>query len=325
MRAPQSSETPWRWTLRCPSTSSSSTGSSSGSPATPATACSSPATGSRRRRRRSATTCRRCRTSRPRSARPQGTLPGVSSFQLHFADHDILTPGDRPDVLVAMNPAALKANLGDLPKGAHDHRRHRRLHRPQPRQGRLTANPLEDGTLDEYNVHAVDLTPLTVEALEELELSRKDAGRAKNMFALGLLSWLYSRPTEGDDRRSCGKKFANKPEIARRQRRGVQGGLELRRDDRDVRGPLRGQAGPDGDGHLPQHHRQRWRWPTAWSPPRSGPGCRCSSAPTRSRRRRTSCTSWPSTSASASRRSRPRTRSPASARPSARRSAARSG
>ncbi len=66
---------------------------------------------------------------------PQGTLPGVSSFQLHFADHNVLTPGDRPDVLVAMNPAALKANLRDLPRGAHDHRQHGRVHQAQPRQG----------------------------------------------------------------------------------------------------------------------------------------------------------------------------------------------
>ena len=68
---------------------------------------------------------------------PQGTLPGVSSFQLHFADHDVLTPGDAPDVLVAMNPAALKANLRDLPRGADDHRQHRRVHQAQPGQGRL--------------------------------------------------------------------------------------------------------------------------------------------------------------------------------------------
>ena len=72
---------------------------------------------------------------------PQGTLPGVSSFQVHFADHDILTAGDAPDVLVAMNPAALRANLGDLPVGRDDHRRHPRLHRAQPRQGRLRRQP----------------------------------------------------------------------------------------------------------------------------------------------------------------------------------------
>jgi len=144
---------------------------------------------------------------------PQGTLAGVSSFQLHFADHDILTPGDRPDVLVAMNPAALKANLADVPKGAtliidtHDF-----TTRALARIG-WAANPLEDGTLEGYTVHAVDLTQLTLDALEGSELSRKDAGRSKNMFALGLLSWMYSRPTEGT-LNFVRSKFANKPEIA---------------------------------------------------------------------------------------------------------------
>src|SRR5436853_1101390 len=93
---------------------------------------------------------------------PAGSLPGVSGFQLHFADHDILTPGDRPDVLVAMNPAALKANLADLPKGSmvivdtHDF-----TERALARVG-WSANPLEDGTLEAFTVHAVDLTQLTL-------------------------------------------------------------------------------------------------------------------------------------------------------------------
>jgi 2-oxoglutarate/2-oxoacid ferredoxin oxidoreductase subunit alpha len=127
---------------------------------------------------------------------PAGTLPGVSSFQVHFADHDILTPGDAPDVLVAMNPAALRANLGDLKHGAavivdsHDF-----TSRNLSRAG-YDANPLENDALDAYAVHAFDLTDLTVEAVKEFGLSRKDAGRAKNMFALGLLSWMYGRPTE---------------------------------------------------------------------------------------------------------------------------------
>ena len=127
---------------------------------------------------------------------PAGTLPGVSSFQVHFADHDILTPGDSPDVLVAMNPAALKANLDDIKKGAtiivdsHDFTT-RNLNRAG-----YTENPLETAALDEYYLHAFDLTDMTVEAVKEFGLSRKDASRAKNMFALGLLSWMYGRPTE---------------------------------------------------------------------------------------------------------------------------------
>ncbi len=127
---------------------------------------------------------------------PQGTMAGVSSFQVHFADHDILTPGDAPDVLVAMNPAALKANVGDVPRGStvivdtHDFGA-----RNLTKAG-YAQNPLEDGTLEQFQLHAVDLTTLTVEAVKEFGLSRKDAARAKNMFALGLLSWMYGRPIE---------------------------------------------------------------------------------------------------------------------------------
>ena len=143
---------------------------------------------------------------------PAGTLPGVSSFQLHFADHDILTPGDAPDVLVAMNPAALKANLKDLPRGADlivntDEFTKRNLAKVG-----YDKNPLEDGSLDQYSVHPVPLTSLTVKALEDLDITRKDAERAKNMFALGLLSWLYGRPAEGT-LSFLEAKFGKKPEI----------------------------------------------------------------------------------------------------------------
>ena len=127
---------------------------------------------------------------------PAGTLPGVSSFQVHFADHDILTPGDSPDVLVAMNPAALKANVADIKNGAtiivdsHDF-----TSRNLKRAG-YDENPLESDVLDEFAVHSFDLTAMTVEAVKKFGLSRKDSARAKNMFALGLLSWMYGRPTE---------------------------------------------------------------------------------------------------------------------------------
>ncbi len=132
---------------------------------------------------------------------PQGTLPGVSSFQVHFADHDILTAGDAPDVLVAMNPAALKANLPDLPQGAtvivdsHDF-----TARNLAKAG-YDANPLDSlgdagSPLGDLQVTPVDLTGMTVAAVKEFGLSRKDAARAKNMFALGLLSWMYGRPTD---------------------------------------------------------------------------------------------------------------------------------
>jgi 2-oxoglutarate/2-oxoacid ferredoxin oxidoreductase subunit alpha len=128
---------------------------------------------------------------------PAGTLPGVSAFQLHFADHDIMTPGDRPDVLVAMNPAALKANIDDLDRGADiivntDEFTSRNLTRVG-----YASNPIDDGSLEAYNVHSIALTSMTVEALKGFDITKKEAERAKNMFALGLLSWLYNRPTEG--------------------------------------------------------------------------------------------------------------------------------
>ncbi|WP_060889014.1 2-oxoacid:acceptor oxidoreductase subunit alpha [Streptomyces scabiei] len=144
---------------------------------------------------------------------PAGTLPGVSSFQLHFADHDILTPGDAPNVLVAMNPAALKANLGDVPRGAEIIVNTDEFTKRAMQKVGYATSPLEDGSMDGYSVHPVPLTALTVEALKSFDLSRKEAERSKNMFALGLLSWMYHRPTEGTEK-FLAAKFAKKPEIA---------------------------------------------------------------------------------------------------------------
>ena len=143
---------------------------------------------------------------------PAGTILGVSSFQLHFADHSVLTPGDAPDVLVAMNPAALKANLRDLPRGGTiivntDEFTKRNLAKVD-----YQVSPVEDGSLDAYHLHPLNLTSLTVDALEEYPLSRKDKERAKNMFALGLLSWLYTRPTAGTEA-FLKSKFGSKPDI----------------------------------------------------------------------------------------------------------------
>ena len=128
---------------------------------------------------------------------PAGSLPGVSGFQIHFADRDILTPGDAPNVLVAMNPAALKTNLRDLPNGGTlivnaDAFTDRNLEKAG-----YAENPLEDASLDEYAVHRVPLTSLTIEALKDVDVTKREAERAKNMFALGLMSWLYHRPTDG--------------------------------------------------------------------------------------------------------------------------------
>jgi len=143
---------------------------------------------------------------------PAGTLPGVSSFQVHFADHDILTPGDAPDVLVAMNPAALKANINDLPRGADIIANTDEFTKRNLTKVGYEGNPLEDGSLSAYQLHALPITSVTVKALEGFDISRKEAERAKNMFALGLLSWLYNRPAEGT-MTFLESKFAKKPEI----------------------------------------------------------------------------------------------------------------
>ena len=145
---------------------------------------------------------------------PAGSLPGVSGFQLHFADHDILTPGDQPNVLVAMNPAALKTNLKDLPPSGilvvdKDAFTDRNL-----QKAGYDGNPLEDGSLESYEVHAIPLTTMTIEALKEIEgITKREAERSKNMFALGLMSWLYGRPTEATIE-FLRRKFAKRPEIA---------------------------------------------------------------------------------------------------------------
>jgi 2-oxoglutarate ferredoxin oxidoreductase subunit alpha len=155
---------------------------------------------------------------------PAGSLPGVSGFQVHFADHDILTPGDAPSVLVAMNPAALKTNLRDLPRGAtlivdQDTFTERNL-----TKAGYDANPLEDGSLDGYDVHTVPLTTMTLEATKEVEgVTKREAERAKNMFALGLMSWLYHRPTEHTVA-FLERKFAKRPEIAETNKRAFQAG-----------------------------------------------------------------------------------------------------
>src|SRR4051794_32780552 len=155
---------------------------------------------------------------------PAGSLPGVSGFQVHFADHDILTPGDAPNVLVAMNPAALKTNIKDLPKGGTlivntDAFKARNLEKAG-----YAVSPLEDGSLSDYQVHEVPLTTMTVEALKDIEgITPREAERSKNMFALGLMSWLYTRPIEGTITQ-LETKFAKRPEIAEANVRAIRAG-----------------------------------------------------------------------------------------------------
>ncbi len=143
---------------------------------------------------------------------PQGTVLGVSNFQLQFGDHHIYTPGDQPDVLVAMNPAALKANSKEVRAGGHiivdsDTFTPRALEKLG-----YADNPLVDGSLSDYHIHAVPLTSMTVNALADFDLSKKDKERSKNMFALGLLSWLFSHPLDAT-KQFLNQKFARKPDV----------------------------------------------------------------------------------------------------------------
>jgi len=144
---------------------------------------------------------------------PAGTLAGVSAFQIHFASRDILTPGDAPNVLVAMNPAALKANLADIDRGATIIVNEDAFSKRNLEKAGYDANPLEDGSLGEYRVHRIPMTALTSRAVEGIEeASTRDAGRAKNFFALGVLSWLYGRPSEVTQR-WIEQKFARHPAV----------------------------------------------------------------------------------------------------------------
>ncbi|MFV8050752.1 2-oxoacid:acceptor oxidoreductase subunit alpha [Mycobacterium sp. 48b] len=144
---------------------------------------------------------------------PQGTLPGVSSFQIQIADYDILTAGDRPDVLVAMNPAALKANVSDLPRGGLIIANSDEFTKRNLAKVGYDNNPLEDDTLSDYVVTSVAMTTLTLGAVEAIGATKKDGQRAKNMFALGLLSWMYGRELEHSEA-FIREKFARKPDVA---------------------------------------------------------------------------------------------------------------
>lgn len=146
---------------------------------------------------------------------PQGTVPGVSSFQLQFGSREILTPGDECDVLVAMNSAALKANLSLLKKGgtiiantAGFDKKNLSLAKYPDR-----VNPLEDGSLDDYELITLDITKLVKEALKDTDLGYKEQERSKNMFVLGLLYWIYNRPMDSTID-FLNRKFAKKPDIA---------------------------------------------------------------------------------------------------------------
>jgi 2-oxoglutarate ferredoxin oxidoreductase subunit alpha len=127
---------------------------------------------------------------------PAGTVAGVSAFQIHISDHDIFTPGDHPDVLVAMNPAALKAHVVDLEPGALVLLNADAFDERALQKAGYAADPRTDHTLDAFNVYEVPMTSLTMEAVKPSGTKARDAERSKNFFALGLVSWMYSRPPE---------------------------------------------------------------------------------------------------------------------------------
>ncbi|MCC6273885.1 MAG: 2-oxoacid:acceptor oxidoreductase subunit alpha [Deltaproteobacteria bacterium] len=157
---------------------------------------------------------------------PTGSLPGVSAFQLNFSNHDIRTPGDQPDVLIAMNPAALKTNLKDLVHGGililnQDAFNERNLERAG-----YTGNPLTDGSLKDYRVMALPISSMNQKALEGLALSNKEKDRSKNLFALGMMYWMYDRPmsTTID---WIEKQFGKNPEVARANTLALKAGFHL--------------------------------------------------------------------------------------------------
>ena len=146
---------------------------------------------------------------------PAGSLPGVSGFQLNFSSQDIKTPGDQPNVLVAMNPAALKVNLADLDEGGTIIVNTDSFTPENLKYANYEANPIEDGSLSGYRVHKLPITTLNMNALKgSVELSRKEIDRCKNFFALGVLYWLYDRPLE-NTLTWIHDKFKSKPELAK--------------------------------------------------------------------------------------------------------------
>ncbi len=154
---------------------------------------------------------------------PAGSLPGVSGFQISFAASDIYTPGDAPDVLVAMNPAALKTNVGDLPPGGALIVNEDAFTATNLQKAGYPSNPLTDGTLKQYNLFEIPISTLNARALEGLDMTTKQVDLTKNFFALGLMFWLYERSME-PTLRWIDQKFSAKPVIAEANKRALKAG-----------------------------------------------------------------------------------------------------
>ncbi len=231
----------------------------------------------------------------------------MSAFQLHFADHSV-SPGRRADRAGRDESAALKANLADLPNGGTiivdtDEFTKRNLAKVG-----YAASPVEDGSLADYLVHPVKLTSLTVDAVAKVGVSRKDAERAKNMFALGLLSWLYHRPLEGT-RRFLETKFAGRPEILRANLVALEAGWSYGETTEGfaVNFEVKPASLPPGRYRTIRGNQALALGLVAAGERRT---CRCSWARTRSLPRRHPARAVGAQNTSVSGRSRPRTRSP---------------
>src|SRR5687768_7340109 len=152
---------------------------------------------------------------------PAGSLPGVSGFQISFSSQEIYTPGDEPDVLVAMNPAALRTNIGDLPPGGALIVNTDAFNANNLKKAGYESNPLSDGSLKKYTVFEIPITTLNARSVEGLEMSAKQVDLTKNFFALGLMFWLYGRSMDGT-LRWIAERFSGKPVIGEANARALK-------------------------------------------------------------------------------------------------------
>lgn len=155
---------------------------------------------------------------------PTGSLPGVSGFQINFSSQDIRTPGDTPNVLVAMNPAALKVHLRDLDKGGILIVNEDAFNEVNLKKAGFATNPLTDGSLSTYRLYQVPISKLNTEALKDLGLTAKEINRSKNFFALGLMYWMYNRNQE-TTLKWIEEKFGKMPAVAEGNRRALKAGF----------------------------------------------------------------------------------------------------
>ena len=225
---------------------------------------------------------------------PQGTLPGVSAFQVRIADYDIHTPGDQPDVLVAMNPAALKKSIGDLKENGIVIVNTNEFSGRNLKKAGYEQSPLEDGSLASYRVHAAEITTMTHRALEDSSLDSKSKNRCRNMFALGMIYWLFSRPLDNTVE-WLNTKFKKKPEIANANEKVLRAGFNYSDTVELFQIRYEGRAGVARGGGSTATSWATARSRSAWWPPAGAAGCRSSWARTRSRPPARSSTSWRAT------------------------------